>query len=112
MPSTRTLRSSGVSCILRNSLRFIAWKDYKAVTRDLKLVYRAATEETALQALDEFSEVGIQRHQTCHQETQSIPDRRICEKSGVAGHPVSITAIDSAISGLAYGNKPLYYRVC
>lgn len=26
----------------RNSLRFLAWKDYKAVTRDLKQVYRAA----------------------------------------------------------------------
>ncbi|EFO2962687.1 IS256 family transposase [Escherichia coli] len=38
----------------RNSLRFLAWKDYKAVTRDLKQVYRAATEEGALQALDAF----------------------------------------------------------
>ncbi len=31
--------------MVRNSLRFVAWKDYKAVTRDLKQVYRAATEE-------------------------------------------------------------------
>ena len=38
----------------RNSLRFLAWKDYKAVTRDLKQVYRAATEEGAFQALDAF----------------------------------------------------------
>lgn len=28
--------------MVRNSLRFVAWKDYKAVTRDLKQVYRAA----------------------------------------------------------------------
>ncbi len=40
--------------MVRNSLRFVAWKDYKAVTRDLKQVYRAATEEGALQALDVF----------------------------------------------------------
>jgi putative transposase len=42
----------------RNSLRFLAWKDYKAVTRDLKQVYRAATEEGALQALDAFEGMG------------------------------------------------------
>lgn len=40
--------------MVRNSLRFVAWKDYKAVTRDLKQVYRAATEEGALQVLDAF----------------------------------------------------------
>ncbi|EEY6190916.1 transposase [Escherichia coli] len=40
--------------MVRNSLRFAAWKDYKAVTRDLKQVYRAATEEGALQTLDAF----------------------------------------------------------
>ncbi|APJ93864.1 hypothetical protein RG32_24430 [Escherichia coli] len=40
--------------MVRNSLRFVAWKDYKAVTRDLKQVYRAATEEGALQAPDAF----------------------------------------------------------
>lgn len=33
--------------MVRNSLRFVVWKDYKAVTRDLKQVYRAATEEGA-----------------------------------------------------------------
>ena len=46
-----------LDCIVlkvRNSLRFVAWKDYKAVTRNLKQVYRAATEEGALQALDAF----------------------------------------------------------
>ncbi|EBA9137463.1 transposase [Salmonella enterica] len=41
--------------MVRNSLRFVAWKDYKAVTRDLKAVYRAATEEAALQALEAFA---------------------------------------------------------
>ncbi|MGG2140749.1 IS256 family transposase [Symbiopectobacterium sp. RP] len=40
--------------MVRNSLRFVAWKDYKAVTRDLKAVYQAPTEEAALQALETF----------------------------------------------------------
>ncbi|MFP1464144.1 transposase [Escherichia coli] len=26
---------------VRNSLRFVSWKDYKAVTRDLKAIYQA-----------------------------------------------------------------------
>lgn len=38
-------------------LTLVAWKDYKAVTRDLKAVYQAPTEEAALMALDAFAEV-------------------------------------------------------
>ena len=30
--------------MVRNSLRFVSWKDYKAVTRDLKAIYQAPTE--------------------------------------------------------------------
>ena len=33
------------------------------------------------------------------------------KKSGVAGNPVCVPEMDSAIEGLAYGNEPLYYRV-
>lgn len=39
----------------RNSLRFISWKDYKAVTRDLKAIYQAPTEEAGQQALEAFA---------------------------------------------------------
>lgn len=42
--------------MVRNSLKYVVWKDYKAVAKDLKLVYQSITEEEALQALDEFSE--------------------------------------------------------
>lgn len=42
--------------MVRNSLKFVPWKDYKAVTADLKLIYQSATEEEALAALDAFSE--------------------------------------------------------
>ena len=31
--------------MVRNSLKYVLWKDYKAVTADLKRVYRSATEE-------------------------------------------------------------------
>jgi transposase-like protein len=43
--------------MVRNSLRYVSWKDYKAVTADLKRVYRAATEDEALLELDRFGEV-------------------------------------------------------
>ncbi|WP_409522710.1 IS256 family transposase [Nitrincola sp. MINF-07-Sa-05] len=42
--------------MVRNSMKYVPWKDYKAVTADLKRIYQSATEEEALQALDEFAE--------------------------------------------------------
>ncbi|ECK6318276.1 IS256 family transposase [Salmonella enterica] len=42
--------------MVRNSLKYVAWKDYKAVTGGLKAVYQAPTEAAALMALDAFAE--------------------------------------------------------
>ena len=42
--------------MVRNSLKYVPWKDYKAVTADLKQIYQSATEEEALAALEDFSE--------------------------------------------------------
>ena len=42
--------------MVRNSIKYVPWKDYKPVTADLKLIYQATTEEEALLALDRFSE--------------------------------------------------------
>jgi putative transposase len=42
--------------MVRNSLRYVPYKDYKAVTADLKRIYKAVTEDEALQALDQFAE--------------------------------------------------------
>lgn len=42
--------------MVRNSVKFVPWKDYKAVTGDLKKIYQSATEEEALLELDRFSE--------------------------------------------------------
>ncbi|ECD6344613.1 IS256 family transposase [Salmonella enterica subsp. enterica serovar Newport] len=42
--------------MVRNSLKYVAWKDYKAVTSGLKTVYQAPTEEAALMELDSFAD--------------------------------------------------------
>ena len=42
--------------MVRNSVKFVPWKDYKPVTADLKQIYQSVTEEEALKALDTFSE--------------------------------------------------------
>ena len=36
-------------------MKYVAWKDYKAVTADLKRIYQSATVEEALQSLDAFA---------------------------------------------------------
>lgn len=40
-----------------NSLKYVSWKDYKAVTGGLKTVYQAPTEEAALVAPEQFPNV-------------------------------------------------------
>lgn len=42
--------------MMRNSLKYVSWKDYKAVTTALKAVYQAPTEEAAQLALERFAE--------------------------------------------------------
>lgn len=41
--------------MVRNSLKYVSWKDYKAVTADLKAIYQSATEQTALVELEAFA---------------------------------------------------------
>ena len=48
--------------MLRNSLKYVAWKDYKAITGGLKTVYQAPTEAAALMALDKFAEAWDDRY--------------------------------------------------
>jgi len=42
--------------MVRNSLKYVPWKDYKAVTADLKRIYKSATEDEALLELEKFSD--------------------------------------------------------
>ncbi|MDO6564398.1 IS256 family transposase [Amphritea sp. 1_MG-2023] len=42
--------------MVRNSVKYVPWKDYKAVTADLKQIYQSVTEEEALLALEQFAD--------------------------------------------------------
>jgi len=42
--------------MVRNSMKFVPWKDYKAIAKDLKSIYQSATEEDALYSLEQFAE--------------------------------------------------------
>jgi transposase-like protein len=42
--------------MVRNSLKLVPWKDYKAVTGDLKRIYQSVTEEEGLMAFDQFEQ--------------------------------------------------------
>lgn len=41
--------------MVRNSMKYVVWKDYRSVAADLKRIYQSATEEEALSALDQFA---------------------------------------------------------
>lgn len=43
--------------MVRNSLKYVSWKDYKAVTADLKKIYQSSTEDQALNELDHFAQI-------------------------------------------------------
>lgn len=43
--------------MVRNSLKYVDWKDYKAVTSGRKTVYQAPAEDAVLMAMDAFAKV-------------------------------------------------------
>jgi putative transposase len=47
---------------IRNSLRFVPWKERKIVAADLREIYTAATEEQGAKALDEFSHTWDEKY--------------------------------------------------
>lgn len=56
----RGLQDILIACV--DGLKFVSWKDYKAVTSGLKAVYQAPTEEAALMALDKFAGVWDEKY--------------------------------------------------
>jgi len=52
----RTIIQKCIVHQMRNSLKYVDYKDRRAVARDLKKVYRSATMEAASSALEEFSQ--------------------------------------------------------
>ena len=47
---------------LRNSSKYVSYKDIKALMADLKRVYQAADEQSALAALDDFAEIWDKKY--------------------------------------------------
>ncbi len=47
---------------IRNSLRYVSWKERKAMAKDLKFIYTAATEKEGAAALDDFAEKWDKRY--------------------------------------------------
>ena len=52
----KTVVQTCIVHMIRNSGRFVAWKDRKRVLGDLKPVYKAASEQAAVEALDAFEQ--------------------------------------------------------
>lgn len=50
--------------MVRNSLKYVSWKDRKAVAADLKSIYRSVTEKEAEAALDAFAANWDKRYPT------------------------------------------------
>jgi transposase-like protein len=48
--------------MVRNSLKYVSWKDYKAVTRDLRKIYQAPTEAEARRALEAFGKAWDEKY--------------------------------------------------
>jgi putative transposase len=48
--------------MLRHSLKFVPWKDYKAVMSDLKRIYHSMTEQEARIELDAFANKRDEKH--------------------------------------------------
>jgi putative transposase len=63
--------------MIRNSLRFVGWKDRKEVAADLRPIYTAETEEAAAAALDAFERKHGKRYSMIVQSWRSNWDRVI-----------------------------------
>ena len=42
--------------MIRNSCKYVSYKDYKQLTADLKSIYQAVSEQEAKVALDDFAD--------------------------------------------------------
>jgi putative transposase len=47
---------------IRNSLRYVSWKERKAMAKDLRAIYEAATEQEGATALEKFAEKWDKRY--------------------------------------------------
>jgi putative transposase len=56
--------------MVRNSLKFVAWKDRKAVAADLKMIYQSVSVEEAEQELAAFAELWDEKYPSISQSWQ------------------------------------------
>ena len=50
---------------IRNSTRYVSYKDIKEVMKDMKLIYKASTEQIALLNLESFKEKWYEKYPNC-----------------------------------------------
>lgn len=50
---------------IRNSTRYVSYKDIKEVMKDMKLIYKAPTEQTALLNFESFKEKWYEKYPNC-----------------------------------------------
>ena len=48
--------------MLRNSLKYVSWKDRRTIAKDLRTIYTAATAEKASAHLEQFADTGIEKY--------------------------------------------------
>ena len=48
--------------MVRNSMKYVVWKDYKAIASGLKLIYQSSTEEIARSELDSFAQIWDEKY--------------------------------------------------
>ena len=56
--------------MIRNSTKFVSYKDLKKVCADLKAIYTAPSEEAALAALEEFGKIWNERYPMIYKSWQ------------------------------------------
>jgi transposase-like protein len=54
---------------IRGSLKFVSWKDTKAVAKDLKSVYSALNEQVSLLALRDFNDIWGKKYPNASWQT-------------------------------------------
>jgi transposase-like protein len=57
--------------MIRNSTKFVSYKDLKAICNDLKRIYTASTEEEALLSLEDFGETWNSRYPMIYKSWES-----------------------------------------
>ena len=75
--------------MVRNSLKYVSWKQRKAVATDLKAIYKAATIEEAELALDTFAETWDRQYPTISRQWREQWERL----SGFFAYPEEIRKV-------------------